>query len=88
MKPDPEEVAAFCWLSPQTIINLFTPNRIQLKQKQYVLVNGNITEETLDSSGMFNKYLWTKGLIYSGVQFALKSWMNIYQSRQNLNSKI
>lgn len=88
MKPDPEEVAAFCWLSPKTVTNLFTPNRIQLKQKQYTLVNGEIIEEVLDSTGMFNKYLWTKGQIYSGVQFALKSWINSYRNRQNLNSKI
>ena len=87
MKPDPEEVEAFCWMSPKSVSNLFSPNRIHLYEKQYAMENGKLIEEDLDTSGLFNKYLWTKGNVYSGVQCALKNWVQLYQNRQKLNSK-
>lgn len=87
IKPDPEEVESFCWLSARAVYNLFTPNKIKIKQKQYTLVNGNIEESELDSTGMFNKYLWTKGECYSGVQFALKNWVDLHKNNEKLISK-
>lgn len=87
IKLDPQEVDSNCWLSFDTVSELFRFNSTKKYLKEYVIENNSMVEKDLDPNNMFNKSLWQKKESYSGTHFALGSWLEKFRPNEGLASK-
>lgn len=82
--PDPEEISSYCWINYSTLASLFKFEHMNIPYgKQYIIKQNQLVEENLDYTSMFNMWLWTQPQPYSGVNYALKKWM---QKKSNNDS--
>lgn len=83
--PNPDEVSSYCWLNkPILLQQLHSQENILFSGKQYIVENKKLVEKTLDYSSMFNKWLWTQSEPYSGVNFAIRKWLEkVHQEKKS-----